>query len=64
MQSLKIQFKDGKDTFSISTVNGKTTYWVLKHNKNLGRKVASKVTDEKVTKKLEGVYNKIVKAVS
>lgn len=64
MLGLKVQFKVGKDVFSISQVDDKVTYWVLTANKKLGRQVASKVVDPAQLKKLQSVYGKIQKAVA
>ncbi len=63
MLGLKLQFKVGKDVFSISKVGEKITYWELSPNKKLGRHVASKVEDPATLKKLQGVYGKIEKAL-
>lgn len=62
--SLKVQFKLGKDNYSISLVNGVPTYWALTSNKKLGRFVASKVQDAPTVKKLEKVYAQMLKAVA
>lgn len=59
----KLQFQMGKDTYSISKVGEKVTFWVLAPNKKLKRNVASKVTDEAQIKKLQRIYAKVEKAV-
>lgn len=64
MLGLKVQFKVGKDVYSISKVGDKVTYWELTPNKKLGRQVASKVEDTAKLKKLQGIFGKIEKALS
>ena len=63
MLGLKVQFKVGKDVFSISKVGEKVTFWELTPNKKLARQVASKVEDPATLKKLQGVFAKIEKAL-